>query len=41
MHRYFRKGETRRFWRNYWPGFGAFLLAAAIVAAIVWIVPRP
>src|SRR5690349_22422845 len=35
VQRYFRKGEIRRFWRDYWPEVGAFLLAVAVVAVIV------
>lgn len=32
-----RKGEARRVWRNHAAAVGTFLLAAAIVAALVWL----
>jgi hypothetical protein len=33
-----RKGEARRVWRKHGAAVGTFLLAAGIVAAVVWIV---
>lgn len=33
-----RKGEARRVWRKHAAAIGTFLLAAAIVAALVWFV---
>jgi hypothetical protein len=36
--RRYLKGDTRRVWRNYRPQIGAFLLAVALVATIVWVI---